>query len=57
MSNINNGSFYKGLGMGIVVGSAVSMAVKTGKNSKNAWGKALKSMGEVVDNISGVFGS
>ena len=57
MNNINNGTFIKGLGVGMVVGSAISMAVKGGRNeNKNAWGKALKSMGEVVENVSGVFG-
>ncbi len=57
MNNIDNTNFLKGLGLGMVVGSAVSMAVKAGKNdTKNAWGKTLKSMGEVVENVTGVLG-
>ena len=58
MSNMDNGSFMHGLGIGMAVGSAIGMAVKNSKGSgnKNAWGKALKSMGEAVENISGMFG-
>ena len=57
MSNMDNATFLKGLGVGVVVGSALSMAVHGGKkDDKNAWGKALKSMGEVVENVSGVLG-
>ena len=57
MSNMDNSTFLKGLGVGVVMGSAISMAVRSGKSdSKNAWGKTIKSMGEVVENVSGVFG-
>ena len=57
MSNMDNSTFLKGLGLGVVMGSAISMAVRSGKSdSKNAWGKTIKSMGEVVENVSGVLG-
>ena len=59
MSNMDNGSFIRGLGIGMAVGSAIGLAVKNSKNgsgAKNAWGKALKSMGETVENISSMFG-
>lgn len=57
MNHIENSNFYKGIGVGIMVGSAVGMAVKTTRpESKNAWGKTLKSMGEVVENVSSVLG-
>ena len=57
MSNMDNSNFLKGLGVGMVVGSAISMAMQSGKKEdKNAWGKAIKSMGEVVENVSGVLG-
>lgn len=57
MSNMDNTTFLKGLGLGMMVGSAISMAVKSGKNdSKNTWGKTIKSMGEVVENVSGALG-
>ena len=57
MSNMDNSNFLKGLGVGMVVGSAISMAMQGGKKQdKNAWGKAIKSMGEVVENVSGVLG-
>ena len=57
MSNMDNSTFLKGLGLGVVMGSAISMAVRSGKSdSKNAWGKTSKSMGDVVENVSGVLG-
>lgn len=57
MDNMNTPNFYKGIGLGIVVGSAIGMAMKNTKpETQNAWGKTLKSMGEVVENVSGVLG-
>ena len=57
MSNMDNTTFLKGLGVGMVVGSALGMVMRGDKKEdKNAWGKALKSMGEVVENVSGVLG-
>jgi len=57
MSNMDNSNFLKGIGVGMVVGSAVGMMMHSGKQeNKNAWAKAIKSMGEVVENVSGVLG-
>lgn len=57
MSNMDNNTFFKGLGVGMVVGSAIGVAMRSGKNdNKNAWGKTIKSMGEVVENVTGVLG-
>ena len=57
MSNMDNSNFLKGLGVGMVVGSAVGMMMHGSKpDNKNAWAKAIKSMGEVVENVSGVLG-
>ncbi|MGI6028410.1 MAG: hypothetical protein ACOX81_03240 [Candidatus Heteroscillospira sp.] len=57
MSNMDNATFLKGLGVGVLMGSAISVAMKTGKSdNKNAWGKTIKSMGEVVENVSSVLG-
>ncbi len=57
MNQAQTRNFFKGVGLGIMVGSTVGMMMKgnSGK-SKNSWGKALKSMGEVVENVTGVFG-
>jgi gas vesicle protein len=50
----NNDSmrFFKGMGLGIMVGSAVGMAFAPQKKHKNVVGKALKAAGELADNIS-----
>ena len=53
MSNSSdNMKFFKGMGLGIMVGSAVGMAFAPQKKSKNMVGKALKAAGELADNIS-----
>jgi len=57
MSNMDNSNFLKGLGVGMVVGSAVGMMMHSGKHdNRTAWAKAIKSVGEVVENVSGVLG-
>ncbi len=59
MSNSDNTSFIRGLGLGMAVGSAIGIAVKSGIKTapaKNALGKALKSMGETVENVTSMFG-
>jgi len=57
MSNMDSSTFLKGLGVGMVVGSAVGMAVHAGKSGgKKAWGRALKSMGDVVENVTDILG-
>ena len=49
MSNMDNSTFLKGLGLGVVMGSAISMAVRSGKSdSKNAWGKTIKSINLLI---------
>ena len=64
MCIMNGMSFAKGIGVGIIVGSTVSMAVasSTSKQKKypnkknNVVGKALRTMGEIVDNIGDSIG-
>ena len=52
-------NFVKGMGIGIIVGSAIGMAAcapsKCSKR-KSVVGKALKTMGNVVENIGDAFG-
>ncbi len=51
---MNTMNFAKGMGVGLVVGSAIGMAVSSqGKTSrkKNVVSKALKTMGDIVENI------
>ncbi len=55
MHNNNNAAFMKGMGMGLVAGLSVGMAVAPKKKSKNIVGKALRTAGELADNISGVI--
>ena len=54
--NVRN--FAKGVGVGMAVGAAMSMSLsaankKTGKQNKVS--KALRTMGDVVENIGGTF--
>lgn len=58
MSNMSKTNFYLGMGMGLVVGSCAGLAMRGKKNSgaKNALGRTLKNVGEVVDSISGAMG-
>lgn len=47
-------NFAKGVGVGVVVGSAVAMAVVAPQkktNKKNVVSKALRTMGDVIENI------
>ncbi len=52
---MNNMSFIKGMGIGIMVGSMVGMVASPRKKKFNI-GKALKSMGDVVDNVAETIG-
>jgi gas vesicle protein len=52
---MNNMSFFKGMGLGVVVGSMVGMAAMPHKK-KFSMGKALKSMGDVVENVTNAIG-
>ena len=57
---MNTMNFVKGVGVGLVVGSAVGMAVaspqKKNGNKQNVVGKALKTMGDIVENIGDSIG-
>ncbi|MCD8088432.1 MAG: hypothetical protein LUE22_07590 [Oscillospiraceae bacterium] len=52
---MNKMSFFKGIGVGLMVGSMVGMAAAPRKKKLNI-GKALKSMGDVVDSVAGSMG-
>ena len=59
MSNMSKSNFYIGMGMGLVVGSCAGLAMRGSKKHacpKNALGRTLKNVGEVVDSISGAMG-
>ena len=50
--------FARGMGVGMVVGSAIGMtvAINNKKNSKqNKVSKALKTVGDIVENIGSAF--
>ena len=53
----NNMNFLRGMGIGFVVGSAIGVSVAPQRKSKNAVGKALRTVGEVIENLSGTFAS
>ena len=47
----------KGIGIGMVAGAAIGMLVVPKKKSKPSMvGKAVKAAGEVIDNVTGLFG-
>lgn len=49
--------FAKGVGVGLIVGSAVGMMVPHKKMSRsNVVSRALKTMGEVIENVTDVMG-
>jgi len=52
-----NMEFIKGLGMGMIAGAAVGMAVSMKRRScgKTTVGRALRTAGDIVEGISGVF--
>ena len=52
---MNNMSFIKGMGLGIVVGSVAGMIAMPKKKKLNI-GRALKSMGDVMDDVAGSLG-
>ena len=52
---MNNMSFFKGVGLGAAMGAAIGMLAAP-KKQKLHIGKALKSMGDVMDSITGAIG-
>lgn len=60
---MNTMNFAKGIGVGLVVGSAVTIAVasstasqKKGGRKSNVVGKTLKTMGDIVESIGDSIG-
>ncbi len=55
---MNNMNFLKGMGIGLMIGAAATagMTIKPKKKHCNMIGKALKSMGEVIDGIADSMG-
>ena len=51
---MNKMSFIKGMGVGMLVGSAVGMVVSPKK--KGGLGKAIKSIGAAVESVSETIG-
>ena len=52
---MNKMSFFKGMGIGVVVGAAAGM-IALPKKPKMTIGKALRSVGDVVDGVIGAIG-
>ena len=59
VSDMNAKNFGKGIGVGMAVGAAVSMSI-TEMNKKNGkqhkFSRALRTMGDMVENIGSSFG-
>ena len=52
---MNKMSFIKGMGIGVVVGAAAGM-IAMPKKQKLTIGKALRSVGDMVDSVAGAIG-
>ena len=52
---MNKMSFFKGMGIGVVVGAAAGM-IAMPKKSKMTVGRALRSVGDVVDSVVSAIG-
>ena len=52
---MNKMSFIKGMGIGVVVGAAAGM-IAMPKKQKVTIGKAMRSVGDVVDTVVGAIG-
>ena len=52
---MNKMSFVKGIGVGMIVGSAVGMVVSPRKH-KNSLGKTIKSIGSAVESVTETIG-
>ena len=54
---MNSIDFVKGIGLGVMAGAAIGMAVvPKKKRTKNVVAKALRSAGDVVENVASVMG-
>ncbi len=54
---MNKRNFYVGMGMGLIVGGAAAVAMRSRRNSpKSVLGRTLKTIGEVSDSISDIMG-
>lgn len=55
---MNNMNFLKGMGLGLVIGAAAAagMTIKPKKKHCSMIGKALKSVGEVIDGVADSLG-
>ena len=54
---MDNMDFIRGIGIGLVVGGAVSLALSSGKRKrKKCKHHTIKALGEVVDNMTDMLG-
>lgn len=58
--NNNSNNFTKGIGVGMVVGSAIGMTVaaishRSSHQTRGKVGRALKTVGDIVENIGSAF--
>lgn len=57
---MNNMDFIKGMGIGVIAGATIGMAAvpkkKKSPTAKSIAGKALRTAGDIVENISDAMG-
>lgn len=57
MNTVNNMSFLKGMGMGIVAGSVISMVVMPKKSGgRKTVGRYLRNVGDIIENVTDAMG-
>ena len=49
---MNNVRFWKGMGAGLLVGACVGMAAAPKKNRRRSMGRAVKAMGQLIEEVS-----
>jgi gas vesicle protein len=48
--------FFKGMGVGLMVGSALGVAMMPTKKTKSVVAKCMRSMGNIIDDVSQAMG-
>ena len=57
MNNMSNMDLCKGIGIGLLIGGAISLAMSSGKRKrKRCKNHTIKALGEVVDNVTDMLG-
>ena len=57
MNSMNNVDFMKGIGLGLIAGGAISIALTArGRRRKKCKNHTIRAIGDVVDNVTDMLG-